>query len=110
MARHAAVAVLQDRDHQSTVDTTTQGLTSKNALPHKTLLYVPVSRPAYVRRSQIVPAARQDCADIYITRHAKQAALTANVTALYQALHFQHRSCALASCYSHWDNHVPQCV
>ena len=55
MARHAAVAVLQDRDHQLTVETTTQGLTLKNALPHKTVLYAPVSRPAYVRRSRIMP-------------------------------------------------------
>ena len=39
-----------------------------------------------------------------------QAALTANVIAFYQALHFQHRSCVLASCYTHWNNHVPQCV
>lgn len=55
MARHAAVAVLQDRDHQSTVETTTQGLTPKNALPHKTVLYAYVSRPAYVRRSRMAP-------------------------------------------------------
>ena len=54
MARHAAVAVLQDRDHQSTV-TTTQGLTLKNAFPHKTVLYAYLSRPAYVRRSRMAP-------------------------------------------------------